>query len=228
MIVDQDMARARIGLAADDDAVRTRLQAAVAALGMPVATAADGNELADDLELVVLHLALASEADTLGEMRTARPGWGRIVVCSPAAGARGVRKAIEQGADGLVWEAQLEGTLAVTLRAVMAGQVAVPREVWRRIERPELTNREKQTLGLVIMGLSNGEIATRLFVSESTVKSHLSSAFRKLGVRSRAEAARVIADPREGLGTGILAITPTSSSGRSNEPALPVPEPQEP
>jgi hypothetical protein len=60
------------------------------------------------------------------------------------------------------------------------------------------------------------------------VKSHLSAAFRKLGVRSRAEAARVIADPREGLGMGILAITPTSSSGRSNDAVPAGPRSQEP
>jgi DNA-binding NarL/FixJ family response regulator len=220
------MASARIGLAAADEETLARLDGAANGLEGAVLTARRAEDLDDDLDVVVLHLTLATEADRLGELRSARPGWARIVVCSPPAGARGVRKAVEQGADGLVWESQIEATLAVTLRAVVAGQIAVPREVWRRVERPELTNREKQTLGLVIMGLSNGEIATRLFVSESTVKSHLSSAFRKLGVRSRAEAARVIADPREGLGTGILAITPTSSSGRSNE-AAPV-EPQEP
>jgi hypothetical protein len=59
----------------------------------------------------------------------------------------------------------------------------------------------------MIMGLTNREIATKLFVSESTVKSHLNTAYRKLGVHSRVEATRLIADPDEGLGTGILAIT---------------------
>jgi DNA-binding NarL/FixJ family response regulator len=140
-----------------------------------------------------------------------------LVICAPQAGPRAVRKALERGIDGLVWETQIESRLVPTIVAVAAGQLAVPREVWRPSEEQELTNREKQTLALVIMGLSNGEIATKLYVSESTVKSHLSSAFRKLGVRSRAEAARVIADPRGGLGTGILAITPTSSSGRSSD-----------
>lgn len=208
-----------IGVAAADPAALTRLCAALEAAGLSVAPAAAAADLQEELDLAVLHVALATEAARVGELRAAHPGWRRLVVCSPAAGARGVRAAIDEGADGLVWDVQIEATLAVTVAAVLAGQVAVPRDVWRRIERPELTNREKQTLGLVVMGLSNGEIATKLYVSESTVKSHLSAAFRKLGVRSRAEAARVIADPREGLGTGILAITPTSTSGRANEPA---------
>ncbi len=57
------------------------------------------------------------------------------------------------------------------------------------------------------MGMTNREIAEMLFLSESTIKSHLNKAFRKLGVRSRAEAQRLITDPGQGLGTGILAIT---------------------
>ena len=200
-----------IGIVSTDDEVRARLAAALEPNGLTV------GEAHAELDLALVHLSLDRDADTLGELRTANPGWERIVVCSPPAGARGVRKAVEQGADGLVWESAIETTLATTVQAVLSGQIAVPRDVWRRVERPELTNREKQALGLVIMGLSNGEIAGRLYVSESTVKSHLSAAFRKLGVRSRAEAARVITDPREGLGTGILAITGTSSSGRSSE-----------
>jgi two-component system, NarL family, response regulator DesR len=99
-------------------------------------------------------------------------------------------------------------SLVATVRAVHAGQLVVPPELRRQVDRPDLTMREKQTLSLVVLGLSNGEIASKLFVTEHTVKSHLSAAFRKLGVSSRAEAARVIADPSEGLGVGILAITP--------------------
>ncbi len=63
---------------------------------------------------------------------------------APSRGAR-VRKAVEQGADGLVWEPAIETTLAATVQAVLSGQIAVPRDVWRRVERPELTNREKQS-----------------------------------------------------------------------------------
>ena len=202
-----------IGIVTTEAAVRERLTVAIEATGLPI------GEDDDALDLAIVHVSLDRDADSLSELRAAHPSWERMVVCSPPAGARGVRKAVEQGADGLVWEQAIETTLATTVQAVLSGQIAVPRDVWRRVERPELTNREKQALGLVIMGLSNGEIAGRLYVSESTVKSHLSAAFRKLGVRSRAEAARVITDPREGLGTGILAITGTSSSGRSNEQA---------
>jgi len=69
--------------------------------------------------------------------------------------------------------------------------------------------REKQVLGMVVMGFSNGEIANKLVLAESTIKSHLSSAFSKLGVRSRGEATELILDPVNGLGPGILSIAGT-------------------
>ena len=53
-----------------------------------------------------------------------------------------------------------------------------------------LTPRQRDILGLVAEGLSNAEIARRLFLSESTVKQHLRSAYKVLGVKDRKEAAR--------------------------------------
>ena len=66
-----------------------------------------------------------------------------------------------------------------------------------------LTTREKQILTLMVTGQTNSQIASELFLAESTVKSHLSSAFGKLGVSSRSEAAAVILDPDRGHGLGI-------------------------
>jgi DNA-binding NarL/FixJ family response regulator len=74
------------------------------------------------------------------------------------------------------------------------------------VQPPVLSTREKQILGLVVMGYMNSQIATTLFLAESTVKSHLSSAFGKLGVRSRNEAVSLILDPDRGLGMGILGL----------------------
>jgi DNA-binding NarL/FixJ family response regulator len=56
------------------------------------------------------------------------------------------------------------------------------------------------------MGFTNQEIANKLLLAESTVKSHLTSIFSKLGVRGRSEAAALVLDPTSGLGTGVLAI----------------------
>lgn len=116
------------------------------------------------------------------------------------------RRALTAGADGVVWESKIEQALSPTLEAVRAGQLVIPEEGRGRPQGPALSTREKQVLGLIVLGLANGEIATKLHLTESTVKSHLAAAFKKLGVRSRKDAVDRILDPTDGLGTGILGI----------------------
>jgi DNA-binding NarL/FixJ family response regulator len=53
----------------------------------------------------------------------------------------------------------------------------------------DLTAREREVIGLLAQGLTNREIGTRMFVSESTAKFHVHNVMRKLGVRRRAEVA---------------------------------------
>lgn len=135
-------------------------------------------------------------------------GDARLVIISGADGDHSakVRRCLRLGVAGFVERDRLETTLAPTVLAVAAGQSAVPLEVAQEMRVPHLTTREKQVLGLVVMGLGNAEIAERLYVAESTVKSHLNTAFSKLGVRSRNHAVALILDPQSGLGTGILTI----------------------
>jgi DNA-binding NarL/FixJ family response regulator len=129
-----------------------------------------------------------------------------IVLTCTAIERWGVRAALTAGVVGVVLWKDLPAALGPCVQAVQAGQTCVPRTHWRQIEPPALSSREKQILGLVVMGYMNGQIAQQLFLAESTIKSHLSSAFRKLGVRSRNEAVNLILDPERGLGMGILAL----------------------
>ena len=117
-----------------------------------------------------------------------------------------LRQALAAGVGGVVLAETVEECLVPCLEAVAAGQVCVPRAQSAQIDAASLSPRERQILGLVVMGYMNGEIASQLVVAESTVKSHLSSAFAKLGVKSRSEAADLILDSERGLGMGILAI----------------------
>jgi DNA-binding NarL/FixJ family response regulator len=115
-----------------------------------------------------------------------------------------LRKALIAGAEGIVLESKLDETLAATARAVLAGQLAVPVSLSRQIAPRPLSYREKQILSLVVAGLTNREIAHRLYLAESTVKTHLSSAFRKIDARSRAEAVARLQDPAVGYGMSLL------------------------
>jgi DNA-binding NarL/FixJ family response regulator len=138
----------------------------------------------------------------------------RPVVVSETSAPAVIRRGVNSGAAGFVRLDEVATTLVPTVHAVAAGQLVIP-FARRRESIPEtLTTREKQILSLVVMGLRNREIATKLYVAESTVKSHLSSAFSKLGVGSRNEATALILDPRAGLGMGILTI-PSQTVGGS-------------
>jgi DNA-binding NarL/FixJ family response regulator len=139
------------------------------------------------------------------ELRADRDEVKIVLVCERS-GAADVRRALESGIDGIVLTEALEDALADVVSVVCAGQLSVPSQGREGIAPPVLTTREKQLLGLVLMQMTNAQIAAKLFLAESTVKSHLSSAFTKLGVSSRNEAVRLILDPERGRGLGILTI----------------------
>jgi two-component system, NarL family, response regulator DesR len=123
----------------------------------------------------------------------------RVVVVSPRCGALGARRAMRAGADSLVFEHQLEAALVPAVRAVAAGLTAVPSVLQDGMNDLAFSYRERQVLRLAIDGHTNREIASELFLAESTVKTHLSSAYGKLGAGGRKDAAAMILDPDEGL-----------------------------
>jgi DNA-binding NarL/FixJ family response regulator len=129
----------------------------------------------------------------------------RIVVVVPAdAPNASLRRALLAGANAIIFDCDVDRALVATARATLAGQLVVPTALGRHVAPRPLSHREKEILALVVLGLTNGQIANRLYLAESTVKTHISSAFRKLDVRSRAEAAARIQDPDAGYGVGIL------------------------
>ncbi|MFP5252704.1 MAG: response regulator [Actinomycetes bacterium] len=114
-----------------------------------------------------------------------------------------VREALRAGAAGFLLKDSPRKSLLAAVRAVTAGDVLVDEEVVRRLvgtgpERPDpglaravqrLTPREHDVWGLVAQGMSNAEIARRLSVSVTTVKTHVAHLLDKLGARDRLQLA---------------------------------------
>ena len=114
---------------------------------------------------------------------------------------------LEAGADGIVISDFAPERMSAALRAAGEGLLVFPPEARRAVQPPLLTARQKQILGLVVIGLSNRDIAQRLYIAEATVKSHLTGIFAALGVSSRKEAADLVLHPHSGLGHGVLSIS---------------------
>jgi len=129
-----------------------------------------------------------------------------VALAAPGTNRDDARAVIAQGADAVLLAEDVPELVASAVRAALDGLLVLSAPLGAAVERPPLTPREKQILALVVMGYSNREIADQLVLAESTIKSHLFSAFRRLGVRSRSEAVALITDPARGLGSGILTI----------------------
>ncbi|MEU7337778.1 response regulator transcription factor [Streptomyces sp. NPDC007074] len=139
------------------------------------------------------------------ERLCARPDGPRILLVTTFDLDEYAYAALRAGANGfLVKDAPAEEIL-VTVRAVLRGEIMVAPSLTRRlVERfvlhapasvpaqrgllATLTGREQEVLALVARGLANGEIADRLFVGETTVKTHLGRILTKLGLRDRVHA----------------------------------------
>ena len=116
-----------------------------------------------------------------------------------------VYEALRAGASGFLLKDVQPAQLVDAVRVVARGEALLAPTVTRRLldrfahalpgspEKPppelsSLTEREREVLGLLAGGLSNAELAERLFLSETTVKTHVSSILRKLGLRDRVQA----------------------------------------
>jgi DNA-binding NarL/FixJ family response regulator len=143
---------------------------------------------------VIVVDASADAFDAEGATRRSRAALrdaGIVVIC-PQGAERAVRRYLQAGADGVVFRDELETNLPSVVRCACAGQISVPRTALNVVSPPALSYREKEVLQLAAGGLTNSQIASRLFLAESTVKTHLSSVFRRLGVSSRREAAALM------------------------------------
>lgn len=167
---------------------------------------------ASDDAIVSYHQTLCSDDCESFKQLKSQFGELLIVAVCESADGRAVRRALDSGIDGLVFADEVEAALRPTVEAALAGQIAVPRNLRTSVRKPSLSAKERQVLGLLLMGITNSEIGARLFVAESTVKSHLSSAYAKLGVRSRSEAVSLLLDPNQPLAADIGPVLSASVS----------------
>ncbi len=168
-----------------------------------------GSSDASEIGLLGWVSATGEEIASLSTVREEHNG-PLVVVLKDTPSPRGAR-VLAARLEGAVMVADIEHTLMPTLAAVAVGQCVMPKAIRQIVDRPPLSPRERQILAMIVLDFSNAEIARKLFVSESNVKNHLSSAFQKLGVKSRSAAAELILDRESGLGPGILHISPEES-----------------
>jgi DNA-binding NarL/FixJ family response regulator len=174
----------------------------------------DGLTRPPDIVLIDCGIGPAGAMEAVERARREVLGARIVVIFSE--GENDPHKIFRAGAAGLVERSAAAGTLPAAVQAVAVGQLSVPLALHDLVEPPALTHREKQVLGLMAEGLTNAAIGRRLYLAESTVKTHVSNAFKRLGVRSRYEAsARLLAaDPA--LRQDLLAVLEsTRTAGHS-------------
>ena len=155
-------------------------------------------------DLVLMDLRMPVEggpefdgAAATAEIITTVPGT-RVLILTTYETDDHILSAIEAGASGYLLKAAPQDEIVAGVRSVVGGQTVLAPAIAAKLvdrmrqgsppSRPKLSARELDVLRLVAAGDSNPVIATRLFISEATVKTHLLHVFEKLGVNDRTRA----------------------------------------
>jgi two-component system, NarL family, nitrate/nitrite response regulator NarL len=201
----------------DHPLTREALGALLAQHGFSVVGQAEDGEAAIGLaarlqpKLVLLDLSMPglSGIEALPRLRDAAPGC-EVVVLTASGTEENLLAAIRGGAAGYLLKSEPPGRIAEFLRGVAQGEAALSGEIARRLLDevrngggrrsgvPDaiarvLSAREVEVLLLLDEHLGTDQIARRLYISEHTVRSHVKSLLRKLGVSSRREALEALA-----------------------------------
>jgi DNA-binding NarL/FixJ family response regulator len=164
---------------------------------------------APDLVLLDLGLPGCEGLDAVGRFRMRFPELP-FVVLSANVDRESILGALDAGAIGYITKTSTPDVMIAALKLVAAGGTYVPPEALedevirtrprRRTGCPDLTDRQREVLGLILKGYDNGRIASTLDIAPNTVKQHAHAIFVQLGVSTRAQA--VIAAARLGLRLG--------------------------
>jgi two-component system, NarL family, nitrate/nitrite response regulator NarL len=157
-----------------------------------------------DVVLLDVEVGKESTVDKLAEIASASPTT-RVLFLTSKVDDRTNERALLAGAHGLVLKDSAAETLLTAVRKVHDGEVWFDRKLTSRMlseaRRKDLSNdqdrdkihsltkRELEVTRLIALGLVNGKIADRLFISEKTVRNHLTVIYSKIGVANRLELA---------------------------------------
>lgn len=137
---------------------------------------------------------VASEVRSLRKLFPDAPA----LVCGLHVDARLAKDALQAGARGFIHVGMPPAQILRALSLASKGEVVIPREVLQSLvvgeagpNTTDLTVRQLEILKLIAEGLTNAQIAQRIFLSEFTVKQHLRAAYKTLGVHNRTEAAKL-------------------------------------
>jgi len=175
-----------------------------------VAEASDGEEgikqfrlHRPDVTLMDVQMPNLNGIESISRIRNEFPN-AKIIVLSTYSGDVQVLRAIEAGARGYILKAHVRRELLEAIRSVHAGHKRIPAEVAAQLAEhaadDELSSREIDVLRLVAAGSGNKQIADKLCIEETTVKSHIRSIMSKLGANDRTHAVTI------GLQRGIIEL----------------------
>ena len=191
----------RILLADDHPALRAGLAAILNSQPdlKVVAEAGSGREVmasGEKADLYILDLRMP-DGDGIQTIKDliARDPATRVLVLTTYDNEEDIFQALEAGARGYLLKDTTKDELIAALRKIHGGERYLPPAIAARLAdrlvRPSITPRELDVLRLMSRGRTNKEMASAMFISEETVKTHLKSLFQKLGVHDRTEAVAV-------------------------------------